>query len=175
MEIVYKPNKKKLLITLVGLSIFIILGIFFIIKPDYFASSYFAKSLGILGKPISIQIIGVFTIIFFVLYSIGVFNIFFSNYALLITEKGFINNTSLTNAGLILWKDIKHIKLNKGLIYIYVKNEKNYFNRIKNPLIKLNALTYNKTYKVSFVIDTKRLTISEDELFEILKKYAKLW
>lgn len=174
MEIVYKPNKKKLLITLVGLSIFIILGIFFIIKPDYFASSYFAKSLGILGKPMSIQIIGVFTIIFFVLYSIGVFNIFFSNYALLITEKGFINNTSLTNAGLILWKDIKYVKLNKGLIYIYVKNEKNYFNRIKNPLIKLNALTYNKTYKVSFVIDTKRLTISEDELFETLKKYAKL-
>lgn len=174
METVYKPNKKNILITLVGSSIFIILGIFFIIKPDYFASSYFSKSLGMLGKPISIQIFGFLGTMLFFLLSIGVLNIFFSNYALLITEKGFINNTSLTNAGLIHWKDVKHVKLNKGLIYIYVKNEKNYFSKIKNPLIKLNALIYNKTYKVSFVIDLKRLTVSEDELFEIFKKHAKL-
>ena len=174
METVYKPNKKNILITLVGLSVFIILAIFFMIKPDYFASSYFAKSLGIFGQPISIQIIGFFKAMFFSLFSIGVINIFFCNYALLITEKGFINNTSLTNAGLIHWKDVKHVKLNKGLIYIYVKNEKNYFSKIKNPLIKLNALIYNKTYKVSFVIDLKRLTVSEDELFEIFKKHAKL-
>lgn len=39
-------------------------------------------------------------------------NIFFSNYALLITEKGLINNTSLTNAGLIHWRDATLI-LNK--------------------------------------------------------------
>src|SRR5690625_2758332 len=171
METVYKPNKRNILITLVGSSIFIILGIFFIIKPDYFASSYFSKSLGMLGKPISIQIFGFLGTMLFFLLSIGVINIFFSNYALLITEKGFINNTSLTNAGLI---HCKHVKLNKGLIYIYVKNEKNYFSKIKNPLIKLNALIYNKTYKVSFVIDPKRLTVSENELLEIFKKRAKL-
>lgn len=174
MEIIYEPNKKNLLLTIVGLSIFVIIGIFIVINSDIIATYHFARIWGILGKPMTIQIIGIFGMIFMLLYTIGVLNIFFSNYALLITEKGFINNTSLTNAGLILWKDIKHVKLNKGMIYIYVKNEKNYFNRIKNPLIKLNALIYNKTYKVSFVIDPKRLTVSEDELFEIIKKYAKL-
>lgn len=174
MKIIYKPNKINIFTTLVISILFIVAGFLLIIKSVYFADSSFSRSLGILGKPISIQIIGVFTVIFISLMTIGVLNIFFSNYALLITEKGFINNTSLTNAGLILWKDIKHVRLNKGLIYIYVKNERNYFSRIKNPLIKLNALIYNKTYKVSFVIDPKRLTISEEELFEILKKYAKL-
>ena len=59
--------------------------------------------------------------LFFLLYIGVLFKYIFSNYALLITEKGFINNTSLTNAGLIHWKDVKHVKLNKGLIYIYVK------------------------------------------------------
>src|SRR5690625_1279799 len=101
METVYKPNKRNILITLVGSSIFIILVIFFIIKPDYIASSYFSKSLGMLCNPITIQIFAFLRTILIVLLYIGVINIFFSNYALSITEKGFINNTSVTNAGLL--------------------------------------------------------------------------
>src|SRR5690625_526868 len=166
METVYKPNKRNILITLVGSSIFIILGIFFIIKPDYFASSYFSKSLGRLAKPISIQTFGFLGTMLFFLLSIGALNLFFRNYALLITEKGFINHTNLTNASLMHWKDVKHVQLNKGLIYIYVKNEKNHFSKIKYPLFILNSLIYNKPYNVSFVIDPKRLTVSENELLE---------
>lgn len=178
METVYKPNKKNILITLVGLSVFIILAIFFMIKPDYFASSYFAKSLGILGKPISIQIIGVLTIIIMSLMIIGTINLFFQNYIIKINEKGLINNTNFTNVGLILWKDIVDIRINKkkhnSLIFINVQNTKKYYHRIKNPIIKLNVFTYNITYKASFIIETAHLTISENELFETLKKHAKL-
>lgn len=178
MEIIYKPNKTRLIITLVGLSIFIVVGLLFINYPQYFASSYFTKMMGVFGKPLSVQIIGVFTVVFFSLYSFGVLTILISNYGLIINERGFINNTSLTNAGLILWEDVKGVKIDKGrlntIIFVYVKDERKYFNRIKNPLIRLNALIYNKTYKVSFVIDTGRIKITEDELLKIFKKYTKL-
>jgi len=178
MEIIYKPNKKKLVITFVTLSVFIILEFFIIINSDIIANYHFARSLGILGKPITIQIIGIFGVIFLLLYSIGILNIFFSKYGLVVTEKGFINNTSITNPGLILWDDIIGIKSDIGkygaIVFVYLKNEKKYLNRIKNPIVKLNALIYNKTYKTSFVIDKSRLTITEGELLEIFKKYAKL-
>lgn len=177
MEIIYQLNKRKLSTTLIMSAVFILLGILFIIKPDNFASSFFARSIGPFGKPLTIQIIGIFTVLFFLLYSVGALNIFFSNYGLKITEDGFINNTSLTNAGLVLWEDIRDFKLDKGklstVLFIYVKDEKKYFKKIKNPLIRLNAFIYNKAYKISFVIDVDRLTISGDEIFEIFKKHTK--
>lgn len=178
MEIIYKPNKKSIFKSLAMCIFFNIAGYIFIVKSDYFADTYFVKSFGIFGMPISIQIIGVLSIVFFSLFFIGTINLFFQNYIIKINEKGLINNTNFTNVGLILWNDIQDLRLNKkkhnSTIYINVKNKKKYYDRIKNPIIKLNAYTYNKVYKTSFVIETANLTISDDELFEILKKHAKL-
>ena len=178
MEIIYRPSKKKLLSSVAISSLFIVLGIFIILRSDIFAATHFANRLGIFGLPISIQIIGILGIVIMSLMLIGTINLFFQNYIIKINEKGLINNTNFTNVGLILWNDIQYLRLNKkkhnSTIYINVKNKKKYYDRIKNPIIKLNAYTYNKVYKTSFVIETANLTISEDELFEIFKKYAKL-
>jgi len=177
MEIICKPNKKKLIISIALYSLFIVLGFLLIFKSDIFAASYFAKSLGLLGKSITIQIIGFLSAIIMSLLFAGTVKLYFQNYALILNEKGFINNTNFTNVGLILWKDIVDLKINKrthnSLIFIYVKNKNKYYNKVKNPIIKLNILTYNKAYKASFVLETANLIISEDELFEILKKHIK--
>lgn len=176
MEIIYKPNKRKLSTTLIMSAVFILLGILLIVNPDNFASSFFARSIGPFGKPLTIQIVGMLTVLFFLLYSVGMLNIFFSNYGLKITEDGFINNTSLTNVGLILWSDIKDVRFKKkkhnSMIFINVEDDKKYFKRIKNPLIKLNVLTYKTTYNASFVVETANLTISGDELVEIFEKHV---
>ena len=178
MKIIYKPNKKNILITLVGSSIFIILGIFFIIKPDYFASSYFVRSFGIFGQPISIQIIGVLSVVISGLMFIGTSKLFFDKYILLINEKGFINKTNFINFGLIPWKDVVDIRMTKkkrnSMIYVYLKNKRKYYKRKKNPIDWLNIVAYDKVYGTAIVIETAHLTVSEDELLEIFKKYAKL-
>ena len=178
MEIIYKPNKKNILKTLAFLSVFVAIGFLFIIKSEDFTDSLIAKKTLILSSPISFQILGLMSLIISFLFFIGNLNIFFSKYALMISEKGFINNTSLANVGLIIWDDIYDVKLkkekNSSSIFIYAKNEKKYYRRIKNPIIKFNTYTLKKSYKASFVIDPHKLAISDDELFEIFKKYAKL-
>lgn len=178
MEIIYKPNKKKLKIALIIYNLFIVVGFFITLKSDIFASTYFAKRLGILGTPISIQIIGVLTIVIMTLMFIGTIKLLFKNRILIVNDEGFINYTNFTNAGLILWKDVKDVRINRkkhnSLILIIVKDEKKYFNKFKNPIIKLNAITYKKAYNTSFVIETAYLKISEDDLMKIFKKNAKL-
>jgi len=157
---------------------FVVVGFFITLKPDTFASTYFAKRLGILGTSTSIQIIGVLTIVIMTLIFIGTINLFLKNRILIVNDEGVINYTNFTDVGLILWKDIKDVRINRkkhnSLILIIVKDEKKYFNKIRNPIIKFNAITYKKTYNTSFVVETAYLKISADELLEIFKKYAKL-
>lgn len=109
--------------------VFMISGFFFILNPEYFASSYFMRSFGVFGKPVSIQIIGVLSIVISGLWFIGTFKLFFDKYILLINEKGFINKTNFINFGLILWKDVVDIRMTKrkgnSLIFIYVKTKEN--------------------------------------------------
>lgn len=178
MEIIYKPGIKKLLTSLALYSLFIVLGLAFILNPEYFASSYFVKSFGVFGKPISIQIFGILSVVAFGLMFIGTTKLFFDKYILLINEKGFINKTNFINFGLILWKDVVDIKMTKrkgnSMIYIYLKNKNKYYKRNKNPIDRLNIFAYDKVYRTAIVIETAHLTVSEDELLETLKKYAKL-
>lgn len=177
MEIIYKPNKKKLLTSLAVYSLIFVLGVVIILRSDLFAATYFAKSLGILGKPTSIQIIGVLSVAVMFLIFVGTIKLYYQNCLLIMNDQGFINKTNFTNIGLVLWSDVKDVRFKKkkhnSMIFINVEDDKKYFKRIKNPLIKLNILTYKKTYKASFVVETANLTISGDDLFEIFKKYAK--
>lgn len=158
--------------------VFMISGFFFILNPEYFASSYFMRSFGVFGKPVSIQIIGVLSIVISGLWFIGTFKLFFDKYILLINEKGFINKTNFINFGLILWKDVVDIRMTKrkgnSLIFIYVKNKRKYYKSKKNPIDRLNIFAYDNVYKTSIVVEMAHLAISEEELFEIFKKHAKL-
>lgn len=156
----------------------IVAEFYIILNPEYFASTYFARRLGIFGKPISIQIIGILSVVAFGLMFIGTSKLFFDKYILLINEKGFINKTNFINFGLILWKDVVDIRMTKrkynSIIYIYVRNKRNYYKRKKNPIDWLNIFAYDKVYGTAIVIETAHLTVSEDELFEIFEKHAKL-
>lgn len=180
MEIIYRPSKKKLLHNIFIYSILIACGLFILIKSDYIATTYYARSLGLFGAQTSLQILGILIITGHCFLIIGTINLFFQNYVLIINEEGFINNTNFTNAGLILWSDVIDIGINKKKyfsrisIYMNKKNKKKYYSKIKNPIIKLNVIIYNKVYGAPFYIETTHLSTSDDELFEILKKHAKL-
>lgn len=178
MEIIYKPKKGSLIITLMFAIAFMIAGCFFALNPEYFASSYFVKRFGVFGQPISIQIIGILSVVAAGLLFIGTSKLFFDKYILLINEKGFINKTNFINFGLIPWKDVVDIRMTKkkrnSMIYVYLKNKRKYYKRKKNPIDWLNVFAYDKVYGTAIVIETAHLTVSEDELFEIFKKYAKL-
>lgn len=165
-------------ISIVVISIFVLIGIAFILKSEMFSSTYFASRLGIFGKPISIQITGVLTVLTMSLFIIGTINLFLQNYVLIVSEKGFVNNTNFTNVGPISWDDVNEIRLTKkdsnSFLLVYVKDEKKYYDKIKNPIIKLNAIIYNKFYGSSFVVETSNLQISDDELLELFSAYMKL-
>src|SRR5690625_1245320 len=95
-----------------------------------------------------------------------------------INDKSFINNMNFININIILCKDFLDIRMTKrkrnSLIFIYVRNKRKYYKRNKNPIDRLNVFAYDKVYGTAIVIETAHLTVSEDELFEIFKKYAKL-
>lgn len=176
MEIIYKPNKKKLLRNIFVYSLIIAFSLFIIIKSDFIATSNYARRLGIFGMQTSLQILGILFTTVHCFLIIGTINLFFHKYALIINEKGFVNNTNFTNVGLILWNDVINIRMDKKKyfsrisIYMNKKNKKKYYSRIKNPIIKLNVIIYNKVYGAPFCIETTLLSTSDDELFEILKK-----
>lgn len=175
MEIIYRPKRERLVYSIFIYCVFIGLGVLIFVKADYIATFQFSRIFGLFGTSPSFQIIGILSVLIFILMIIGTINIFIQNYILKINEKGFENNTNFTNVGLIEWEDVLEISLMEkqinGYILIHVKNKEIYFKRIKNPLIRWNAMTYSKYYKTSFLIETQHLSIFDFELFDILQKY----
>lgn len=158
--ITYKMNKKNVSFIIVILFLIEIFGFLFIYSPSFFTSTI-------------IRIIGIIFCIISVFFLIGHFTMLFSSYGLKLYDNGLVNNTNLTNVGLILWTDISSIKINKLkkniLILIFIKNEEKYYKNVKNPFKRINLSTYNNFYGTPFVIETRNLSISAEELERILQ------
>lgn len=170
----YKLNKKRVVFASIAGLLLILSGIIFILYPEAL-SKY-----GLVRNPTIIKAIGIGAVICMIPLSIGMFTLLFSTYGLKITEEGFINNTNMTNIGIINWKDIENIRIQEinkksKIILITVKDEKKYYDQIKNPLKKMNILMYNKTYKASFVIDPHKLFISTEEIVSALRKHQNIF
>jgi len=171
---VYKLNKKKVIYASIAGLLIILSGIIFTLYPEAL-SKY-----GLVRNPTVIKIIGIGVIICMTPLTLGMFTLLLHTYGLKLTEDGFINNTNMTNIGIVNWKDIEDIRIKKiskknDIILITVKNERRYYERIKNPLKKLNILMYNKTYKASFVIDPHKLFISTEEIVSALRKHQNIF
>lgn len=104
--ITYKLNKKNIFIVVTILTIFGIFGILFFVSPTTFVSAFIRSAT-------LIKFIGFFLSVFSILLLVGYITLLFDNYGFKMTEKGIINNTNLTNVGIVYWKDITKIKIKK--------------------------------------------------------------
>lgn len=165
-EIVYELNKKSIVHLILLFTISGILGILFLVYTPFFVSA-------LIRNEILIKFIGVIAIVSSILFLIGYVRALFYNYGLKISEKGIINNTNLTNIGVIYWYDIISVRVmevrKSPFVLVFVKGDDKYLKKV-NFLKRLNILGYKNTYGTSVVIETKNINCSAEDLKTILEK-----
>ncbi len=161
-------SKKKMFLTLMGSVVFIIIGVWFIWSPPQTNHWLF-------GNQTFLFIAGVSSILFFGLVGIVITKkIFDTNAGLIIKDEGILDNASGVSAGLVLWADIKEIKVVKVMsqkfLMIIVKNPQEYIGRQSNVL-KKKGMQMNYDYYGSPVsISSNALKIDFDSLHELLQQ-----
>ena len=117
-------SKTKNILMLLGCILFVVLGIFFILKPEIFISPF-------VRTPLFIQIIGIVTVLFFGIAGVyGCRKLFDRRMGLVIDLDGIYDNSNASSIGLIKWDDIINIKTEQisstKFLLIYIKNPEAY-------------------------------------------------
>ncbi|MDO5615679.1 MAG: STM3941 family protein, partial [Cruoricaptor ignavus] len=153
-------SKKKLILTLMGSIVFVILGFWFLLNPPK-------------GNTTFAFIMGIFAVLFFGSTAIiSLRKIFDRKVGLIINEKGIIDNSSGVSAGLIRWDEIQNIKTvqvtGQKFLILMINNPEKYLNKVTNPL-KRNLMNLNhKTYGSPIGISANSLQISFNKLHQLL-------
>jgi len=165
-EIIYELNKKSIVNLILLFTAFGILGLLFLIYTPFFVSS-------LIRNETLIKFVGVIAIVSSIFFLIGYVKALFYNYGLKISEKGIINNTNLTNIGVIYWEDIISVRVMElrkiPFVLVFLKDDDKYLEKI-SFLKRLNILGFKKTYGTSIVIETKNINCSAEDLKIILQK-----
>ena len=128
---------------LIGATIFIILGILFISRPENFVSQ--------LHRNITvIRAVGILSLVFFGTCAIyGMIKLFDKKYGLIINTDGITDNTNASSVGHINWADISSIKaqqvMSAKFLLIFIKNPDVYLDRTtgsKRKLLQANMRMY---------------------------------
>lgn len=164
--IIYKVNKSNNLKICILMFLLGIMGVVFFLFSNEFVSSAYRNAL-------IIKLVGILGILTSVIFLIGHITLFRSSYGFKILKEGIINKSNLTNCGIIYFKDIvriqtKNLKKN-NFILIFVKNEQEYLKRVKNPFLKINLIMYKRSYNTPFIIETKNLNCTIQQLEQDLK------
>ncbi|PZP48296.1 MAG: hypothetical protein DI598_10150 [Pseudopedobacter saltans] len=159
-------SKKKMTLSFLGALAFVVIGLWFIVKPPYISNP-------LLGNPIVLFIIGLASVIFFGIIAIINIRKFFDKRAGLIIDKdGIWDNSSGVSAGLVAWSDIRQIKvtqiMSQRFIILIVDNPQTYIERVKNPL-KRKTMDFNyKSYGSPISISANSLNTNFDKLYNLL-------
>lgn len=159
-----KISKIKLGLMTIGSSIFILLGLWFITKPNQFDST----------NKILILIIGIASILFFGICLIFIIRKLFDNsIGLTINEMGITDNSSGTSVGLIEWNDISEIQTTQiastKFILIQTTNPDKYINRAKNSISRRAMKANYKMYGTPLSISSNTLQIKFDDLWKKIR------
>ena len=161
-------SKKKMLMTLFGAIVFVVLGLWFLVNPPKINNP-------ILGNPTLIFIVGLVSILFFGFVAITIFRKFSDKKAgLIISKEGITDNSSGVSAGQIPWTDILEIKVSQVMsqkfLMLIVSNPQDYLDKVTNPL-KRNTMKMNyKTYGSPISISSNALQTDFDNLYKLLKE-----
>ena len=161
-------SKKKMVLTLIGAIVFVGLGLWFLISPP-------KTNHWVFGNPTFIFIAGLASVLFFGLIAIVIAKKLPDNTAgLTINDEGFIDNSSGVSAGLVLWSDIKEIKvaqvMNQKFLMFIVKNPQDYIERQTNTLKRKGMQMNLNSYGSPISISANSLTTNFDTLYELLQK-----
>ncbi len=171
-------NKSKLLFSILGSIVFVLLGIWMMIEAPNGDSSSFFKI------PVLMFLVGLICVVFFVFVCIVALRKLFSKKpGIVINHEGIMDNSTGFSVGFVSWKDIEQIQpsqvvLQKFLL-IMVSNPNDYINRESNKLkqraLRTNLVRYNtpiiisnNTLKTDFTSLQQTLV---QQLFEYRQQY----
>jgi len=161
-------SKTKILLPLIGATVFVVLGTLFIMNPEQFKSLIFRN-------PKTIRIAGIAAFVFFGICLVFIAKILFSNkVGLTIDQNGITDNSNATSIGLIEWDDITDIGTvqvasTKNLMLETDKPEK-YIERAKNGIAKRAMKANHKMYGSPLSIISNSLKIKYDDLERMVRE-----
>ena len=161
-------SKTKILLLLLGATVFVVLGILFILNPEQFESTRFRN-------PEMIRIAGIASVTFFGLCLVFIARKLLDKKAgLTIDQNGITDNSNATSVGLIEWNDITdigtvHVASTKILMLETDKPEK-YIGRAKNIISKRAMKANHKMYGSPLSIISNSLKIKYDDLEKLIRE-----
>ena len=161
-------SKSKIIKMLIGASIFVAIGLQFVIASPEIKNSYW-------GNPTRLAIVGYTSILLFGLCA-GFFirKLPDNKPGLIIDNTGLVDNSGALSAGQILWQDIVNISVlemhKQKLLMLEVKNPQEYIDK-QNGLLKRKGMELNhKMYGTPLSITTNGLKIPFEELYTLVSK-----
>lgn len=170
---VIKLSNKKFLLSITGSSIFIVLGILFIIVPELFITFLVKNTLFII-------FFGVLSVLFFgfILITLIQKRLFDKKIGIEVNAEGITDNSSFVSIGLIKWEDIVSIEksnvMSTHFLLINVKNPENYIKKakgIKSKLLRGNYKSYGTPISISSNFINCNFAQLEDILLSSFEKY----
>ena len=161
-------SKGKTILMLAGATAFVLIGIWFLVKPPEIENAVF-------GQPIFLRCTGAIAFLFFGWIALVlVKKISGSPIGLIINDEGILDNSGGVPAGQIPWKDIREITLlkvaNQRFIMIVVNNPEDYI-KLQNNFIRRKTMEINyKSYGSPISISSNTLKYDLDELFHLLQE-----
>lgn len=161
-------SKKKTTLLFFGSLIFVAFGTWFLVDPEKFINLIFRN-------PITIRIIGIFSIAFFGMCGVFIFKKLFSKKnGLIIGNIGITDNSKATSIGLVKWTDITGIRalkvVSQKFIMIDVSNPEHYIELKNNRIGKMAMKANYKKYGSPISITTNSLKLNFDEIKKTIEK-----
>ncbi len=168
-EIIIPISKAKSILLVLAAIAFVVIGIFFILKPELFEHRNY--------PPIFLRIVGAISILFFGAAGIvGLKKIFQKAPGLILNESGIIDSSSGVSLGLIKKQDI--IGINKvkiastKILLIEVSNPEEYVAKAPNAAVKKLLKMNQQQYGTPLSINSTTLKIKFEELEKMLMEYV---
>ena len=171
-EKIIEQDKSKVKLLASGAVIFLILGITFLSLGPEFITYFF--SLGY-NYPKFIYAIGLALVIFGgLMAAISIMKVFDNSPGLVLTPKGFEDNSNLLSCGFVPWSEVEDIQKQEFRhqvdISIKVQNPEKYANQ-GNILKKLAKRANLRLSGTPIHISPNYLQIESDRLFSLLREY----
>lgn len=165
-KIVIKVSKKKVLLSLMGAILFVVLGLYFTFSPEQFMKDTQESTLVIRG-------IGLASTLFFGICAIFIIKkLLTTQQGLIIDENGIIDYSNATSIGLIEWNDITGFKIieiaSTKILIVKTSQPEKYIKKATNGISKRAMKANHKMYGSPLSIISNSLKINFIELEKLL-------
>lgn len=155
-------NRKKLVLILLGSTLFVAAGLWFVINTS-----------SVNKDPTYVKIVGMASILFFgCIFFFTIRKLLDKKPGLIIDNSGITDNASGVSAGYISWHDVEDIRVcqvrKEKFLMIIVRNPQDYLNRQSNGLKRRIMQQNHKYYGSPVSISANTLKIGFKELEDLL-------